>query len=40
MVSGVDLAQDRDRMWAVVNMVMNLRGSVIFGEHFYWLSKH
>ena len=28
----IDLAQDRDRWWAVVNEVMNLSGSIQCGE--------
>jgi hypothetical protein len=28
----IDLAQARDRWWALVNVVMNLRGSIKCGE--------
>jgi hypothetical protein len=28
----IDMAQDRDRWWAIVNAVMNLRVSTKFGE--------
>ena len=27
-----NVAQDRDRWWAIVNVIMNLRGSIKFGE--------
>jgi hypothetical protein len=27
-----DMAQDRDRWWALMNAVMNLRGSIKHGE--------
>ena len=28
----IDLAQDRDRWWATVNAVMDVRGSIYGGE--------
>jgi len=31
-VDWIYLAQDRDKWWAVVNTVMNRRGSIICGE--------
>ena len=35
----INLTQDWDRWWAVVNMVMNLGGSIKCGEFLDWLRK-
>jgi hypothetical protein len=36
----INLAQDRDRWQTLVNEVMNLRGSIKYGEFLAWLKIH